>query len=116
MIKLVRLLLALVGVIVIVMLAVDNRGMVDIVFWPLPFTYRMPLYAVLLIGLFVGALLGGTALWLSSQRQRREMRSLRRRMSAVEYQDRLKQEREEQEALEQARRKTQSLALAAPHA
>ena len=68
MIKLVRLLLALVGVIVIVMLAVDNRGIVDIVFWPLPFTYRMPLYAVLLIGLFVGALLGGTALWLSSQR------------------------------------------------
>jgi phage shock protein A len=46
----------------------------------------------------VGALLGGTALWLSSQHQRREMRSLRRRISAVEYQDRLKQEREEQEA------------------
>ena len=37
-------------------------------------------------------------------------------MRAVEYQDRLKREREEQEALEQARRKTQNLALAAPQA
>lgn len=116
MIKLVRLLLALVGVIVIVMLAVDNRGIVEIIFWPLPFQLRMPLYAVFLIGLFLGALLGGTALWLSSQSKRREARQLRRKVAAVEYQDRLNREREEQEALEQARRKTQSLALAAPHA
>jgi hypothetical protein len=84
MIKLVRLLLALVGVIVIVMLAVDNRGIVE-------------------------------ALWLSSQSKRREARQLRRKVAAVEYQDRLAREREEQAALEQARRKTQSLALASPH-
>ena len=43
-------------------------------------------------------------------------RALRRRVRAVEYQDRLKREREEQEALEQARRKTQNLALPAPQA
>ena len=36
MIKLVRLLLALVGVIVIVMLAVDNRGIVEVDPHPLP--------------------------------------------------------------------------------
>ena len=54
MIKLVRLLLALVGVIVIVMLAVDNRGIVEVIFWPLPFQFRMPLYAVFLAGLVLG--------------------------------------------------------------
>ena len=59
MIKLLRLLLALFGLVFIVMLAVDNRGIVEIVFWPLPFRYHMPLYAVFLIGLVAGALLGG---------------------------------------------------------
>jgi hypothetical protein len=34
----------------------------------------------------------------------------------VEYQDQLRREREEQEMLEQARRKTQNLALTAPQA
>jgi uncharacterized integral membrane protein len=116
MIKLLRLLLALFGVIFIVMLAVDNPGMVEIVLWPLPFSYSMPLYAVFLLGLAAGALLGGLALWLSSQAKRSEARALRQRFRHVEYEDRLKKEREEQEVLEQARRKTQSLALAAPHA
>ena len=116
MIKLLRLLLALFGLVFIVMLAVDNRGIVEIIFWPLPFRYHMPLYAVFLIGLVAGALLGGLALWLSSEADRREARSLRRRVKSVDYQEQLKKEREEQEVLEQARRKTQSLSLAAPHA
>jgi hypothetical protein len=76
----------------------------------------MPLYAVFLIGLIAGALLGGLAFWLSHHAERREARALRRKVRAVDYQDRLKKEREEQEVLEQARRKTQSLSLAAPHA
>ena len=116
MIKLLTLLLALLGALLIVMLAVDNRNMVEIVFWPLPFRYQMPLYAVFLIGLFAGALLGGTATWLSGRADRREARALRRKVRAVEYQERLKRERQEQEALEQARRKTQNLALSAPQA
>jgi len=116
MIKLLRLLLALFGLVFIVMLAVDNRGIVEIIFWPLPFRYHMPLYAVFLLGLFAGALLGGLALWLSNHDRRSEARALRRKVKAVEYQDRLKKEREEQEVLEMARRKTQSLSLAAPQA
>ena len=116
MIKLLRLLLALFGLVFIVMLAVDNRGIVEIIFWPLPFRYHMPLYAVFLLGLFAGALLGGLALWLSNHDRRSEARALRRNVKAVEYQDRLKKEREEQEVLEMARRKTQSLSLAAPQA
>lgn len=116
MIKLLRLLLALFGLVFIVMLAVDNRAIVEIVFWPLPFHYHMPLYAVFLIGLVAGALLGGLALWLSNHDRRSEARALRRRVRSVDYQEQLQKEREEQEVLEQARRKTQSMALAAPHA
>jgi len=113
MLKLLTFLLALLGALVIIALSVDNRDMVDIVFWPLPFTHRMPLYAVFLIGLVAGAILGGTATWLSAHADRREARALRRKVRAVEYQERLKRERDEQEALELARRKTQSMALTA---
>ena len=114
MIKLLTFLLALLGALLIVVLAVDNRDPVELIFWPLPFTYQMPLYWVFLIGLFAGALLGGAVVWLSGREDRREARALRRKVRAVEYQDRLKRERAEQEALEQARRKTQSVALTAP--
>lgn len=116
MIKLLRLLLGLVGLVLIVMLAVDNRQVINLNFWPLPFSYEMPLYAVFLLGLFAGALLGGTALWLSSRADRREARALRRRVRAIEYQEKLRREREEQAILEQARRKTQTIAIEAPRA
>ena len=116
MLKLLTFLLALLGALVIIVLSVDNRDMVNIVFWPLPFAYQMPLYAVFMICLFVGAILGGTATWLSAHSKRREARALRRKVRAVEYQDRLKRESEEQEALELARRKTQSMALTVPQA
>lgn len=114
--KLLTILLSLLGAIVLIVLSVDNRQPVDLVFWPLPFTYQMPLYRVFLLGLVVGALLGGTVTWLSAHSKRREARALRRKVRAVEYQDRLRREREEQEMLEQARRKTQNLALTAPQA
>ena len=116
MIKLLTFLLALVGALLIIVLSVDNRAMVELVFSPLPFTYQLPLYAVFLIGLFLGALLGGTATWLRAHAGRRDARALRRKVRAVEYEERVRREREEQEALELARRKTQNLALAAPHA
>ena len=116
MIGFIRTLLALLGIVVIVLLAVDNRQMVEIVFWPLPFTYSMPLYVVFLVGLFAGALLGGIAVWLSTRSYRSEARTLKRRVEAVERQEKLKREREEAEILAEARRKNQSLALSAPSA
>lgn len=116
MIKLFRILLAALGVILIVVLAVDNRAPVELVFWPLPFRYQVPLYWVFLLGLFAGALLGGAAMWLSSRADRREARALRRRVRAIEYQERLKREREEQQILEEARRKAQAIAIAGPSA
>ena len=116
MIKFLRLLLALIGLVVVVVLSVDNRQIVDLNFWPMPFTYQLPLYAVFLIGLIGGAILGGLAVWLASLGQRAEARTMRRRVRAVEYQERLKRERDEAEIVEEARRKTQALALAAPRA
>ena len=41
---------------------------------------------------------------------------MRRRVRAIEYQEKLKRERQEQEILEEARRKTQAVAIAAPQA
>ena len=114
--KLLSLLLAIVGAIVIVVLSVDNRQMVDLVFWPLPFSFQLPLYAVFLIGLVGGVLLGWAATWLSASSRRKEARTLRSRVRKTEYEEKLKREREEQEVLEQARRKTQNLALAVPQA
>lgn len=117
MIGFIRTVLALLGIVVIVLLAIDNRQIVEIDFWPLPLTYPMPLYAVFLIGVFLGALLGGLAVWLSTRSRRREARRLQRQVKANEYQERLRRERQEAEILEEARRKNQggSLALAAPN-
>lgn len=114
--KLLTFLLGILGAIVIIVLSVDNRQPVDLVFWPLPFTYHLPLYRVFLFGLVLGAVLGGAATWLSAHSRRVEARSLRRKVRAVEYQDRVRRERDDQDMLEQARRKTQNLALTAPQA
>lgn len=114
MIKLLRLLLAFVGLVLVVVLAVDNREPVPVVFWPLPFSFQIPLYWVLLFGLVLGAVMGGLAMWLSHVSDRREARALRRKVRAIEYQEKLARERKEQEILEQARRKTQAIAIAGP--
>ncbi len=116
MVKLLQIVLAVCGLILVVVLAVDNHGPVELVFWPLPFSYQVPLYWVFLIGLFAGALLGGAAVWLSSWSDRREARAMRRKVRAVENQERLEREHREQEILEQARRKTQAIAIEAPRA
>ena len=68
-------------------LSVDNRGMVELVFWPLPFTYQLPLYAVFLIGLFVGAILGGAP--PGCRPTRAGASALRRKVRAIEYQERV---------------------------
>lgn len=116
MIKLLRVLLAVVGLVLVVVLAVDNRGPVRLVFWPLPFSYEVPLYWVFLLGLALGALLGGASLWLSSWASRREARQMRRRVRRFEFEERLKRERDERAILDQARQKTRAIAIEAPRA
>lgn len=114
MVKLLRLLLALVGLLVIVAFAVANRGTVRVSFWPLPIDYGLPLFAVFLIGLFVGVILGGLAYWLSRHRRRAEHRQLKRRLAGYEYRERMQQESAEAAEAERVRARTQSLRLASP--
>src|SRR4051812_7607316 len=111
MLKLIRGLLFLVGLVILVVLSIDNRGPVDLSFWPLPYATRLPLFAIFLIALAVGAVLGGLASWLARLPERAEARRLRRQVEAVEEQDRRRRAAEEQALVDEARRKTQALAL-----
>lgn len=113
--KLLRTVVGLLGLLVIVVFSVANRGIVDVSFFPLPIpTIPLPVYAVFLIGIFLGAIIGGLALWLSGHRMRAEWRQLRRRARAEAHQRRLKEQEEERLATERSRQRQDALALAAP--
>lgn len=113
MLKLLRTLLALVGIVLVATFAVANRGAVEVSFWPLPFTNTLPLYAILLIGVALGVILGAIATWLSAHSRRVAFRDVRRRVSALEYHERLRREAEDQAAAERVRERS---ALPAPSA
>lgn len=83
--KIVRTLLAIIGLAVVVTFAIANRGPVEVSYWPLPFARTVPLYAVLLAGVLIGVVLGALAAWLSAHRRRVTHRKLRDRVSAFEY-------------------------------
>jgi putative membrane protein len=114
MLQLIRALLFAAGVAVVVLLSIDNRQPVDIGFWPLPYGVTVPLYWVFLAALALGVVLGGLSVWLSGHAARAELRQLRRRVKAVDNQERMRREAEEQALVDEARRKTGALALAPP--
>jgi uncharacterized integral membrane protein len=113
-VRIIRALLVLLGVFIVVMLSIDNRELVGFSFWPLPYAYQVPLYWIMLCSLAVGVILGGCAGWISGHASRAELRRLRRRVDAMERQERAKRDAEEQAQVEEARRKTQALALSGP--
>lgn len=86
MIRLIRTILALVGLIVIVAFAIANRTPVDVSFAPFPIALELPVYGVFLIGLVVGGLLGGIAVWLGGFGVRRNARRMRNKVWALENQ------------------------------
>jgi lipopolysaccharide assembly protein A len=86
MIKLLRIVLALAGLIVIVAFAVANRTPVDVSFAPLPIVIELPVYGVFLLGLVLGGLLGGIAVWLGGAGYRRQARRLRNKVWALDNQ------------------------------
>ena len=86
MIKFLRIVLALAGLIVIVAFAVANRTPVDVSFAPLPIVIELPVYGVFLLGLVLGGLLGGIAVWLGGAGYRRQARRLRNKVWALENQ------------------------------
>jgi uncharacterized integral membrane protein len=86
MIKFLRIVLGLAGLIVIVAFAIANRTPVDVSFAPLPIVIELPVYGVFLMGLVLGGLLGGVAVWLGGAPYRRRSRRLRNKVWALENQ------------------------------
>jgi putative membrane protein len=67
-----------------ILFAISNRETVTVGFWPLPFLADLPLYLLCLLSLLIGGLIGAGAAWIAARRYRRELRSLRRRIAALE--------------------------------
>jgi uncharacterized integral membrane protein len=110
----IRAILVVVGLFVVVMLSIDNRELVGFSLWPLPYAYQVPLYWIMLAALAIGIVLGGLASWVSGAATRAERRRLRNKVNMLEQQERAKREAEERAQVEEARRKTQALALSGP--
>ena len=102
MMRFLRGLLALLGVLAIVLFAVDNRTPVEISFWPTPVVVDLPVYGVFLLGFVLGCLLGAGILFIDLLRLRIETHRLRRRLHGYEYQRRLREEAEEEAALQRS--------------
>jgi uncharacterized integral membrane protein len=86
MIRTLRILLALAALIVIVAFAIANRTPVAVSFAPLPMLIELPVYGVFLLGLVLGGLIGGLAVWLGGIPARRQARRMRNKVWALENQ------------------------------
>jgi uncharacterized integral membrane protein len=98
MLRYLKLLLILPLAIVIVGLAVINRGAVKLTYWPQQLggelSLTLPLFAVLMLALMVGVVLGSMATWLAQGSHRRAERQYRREA------ERLKTEAERLKAMQ----------------
>ena len=74
----------LVIAIVLILFAVSNRETVSVGFWPLPFLADVPLYLLCFLSLVIGALIGVAIAWMAGHGKRRELRTRRRRIDALE--------------------------------
>ena len=70
--------------VVLASFAASNREGASLALWPLPFVLELPLYLAVLSALMTGFVIGALAAWLASRRWRRELRSRRRRVAALE--------------------------------
>ena len=86
MIKILRVVLGLIGLLVVVTFAVANRAPIPVSLAPLPIVLELPVYGVFLLGLVLGGLLGGIALWLGGTRDRWRARRLRNQVGTLESQ------------------------------
>lgn len=63
---------------IVVTFVVQNRQMVEVSLWPLPFTKPAPLFAIIIACVLVGFLLGAFSAWLSGAGARKKARALAR--------------------------------------
>lgn len=70
--------------VVAVVFAITNRALVTLNLWPLGVTVKAPLFLILLGGVFVGLLIGGTVAWLSGAKARRRAREAERRSAELQ--------------------------------
>jgi hypothetical protein len=68
----------------LILFAVSNRESISVGLWPLPFLADVPLYLLCLLSLVTGALIGVAIAWMAGHRNRRELRTRRRRIEALE--------------------------------
>lgn len=103
-------------------LAVANRTGVTLDAWPLPFSYELPLYVLILGSVLVGIFWGGLGAWWAAGKARRKARVMTWRFEAAEREirDLEKQVSSLKEDLAQAKAQTMvadgSAALARPKA
>ncbi len=64
--------------------SVSNRAEVTVDFWPLPFTSEFRVFAVVLVSIFAGFVLGGLVAGISGGKRRRRARAMARRAKAAE--------------------------------
>ena len=64
--------------------AVANREWVEVSLAPLPISFGLPLFAIIIAVLALGAMIGGAAVWLSGAKQRRLARRTRRLAGQLE--------------------------------
>ncbi len=68
----------------VVVFSVSNRAPVTVDFWPLPFTAELRVFAVVLVSVFAGFVLGGLVAWISGGKRRRRARAMARRARSAE--------------------------------
>ncbi|MEZ5834056.1 MAG: LapA family protein [Dongiaceae bacterium] len=76
--RLLQWLLFLIVAFVVVTFMVQNREVVDVSLWPLPFIKPAPLWAIVIVCVLFGFLLGAFSAWLSGGRVRKKARMLSR--------------------------------------
>ena len=113
MVKFLRTILALIGLLLIVLFAIGNRTPVGISLWPTPFIIDLPLYGVFLVAMILGVLLGGFASWLGGHDKRAEAARSRRKIAQLQAEEaRRRRDEQASAAALEAKNVTPSRALA----
>jgi len=71
-------------VVIVILFAVSNVDEITVRLRPFPFDITVRSWALMLIELFVGFLLGAIVTWIGDRRRRREARHLSRRVGELE--------------------------------